>query len=434
MNGSPGLVPLALAATVVGVFFSGTVSARGERPLLVGMGDSSGEGVQSADASYRTQPFTYVSWVARKMGAPFPLPYIVSGPFGFVGETGSRFRFDPTVEGLNLAVSGADTDDLLNRRSDATTVDAIDSETDLVLFPRLGSQMEIVESLDPAFVVCWIGANDALRAATSWDHLDASQLTSVEDFERRFREIGERLGELSTRVVFLNVPDVSSIAFVVDREDLAHFLGSDRGFPEGHRTSLVLLLLLKLGLADSALLQDPDFVLDPAELETISERIDAFNSIIGDVARSIDAPVVDVHGILEAFVANPPSILGIPIERRLTRGLFSLDGVHPSSFAHAILADQTIAVMNRHYGTAIPRLSALELLAMFLSEPHLDKDGDDRVTGRPLAGLLETLAPGLGLSGDADDWDPAVSIRPVPGLPPPEATVESVERALGLRR
>jgi hypothetical protein len=422
---------LALAAGLLG---GGGAQAQGERPLLVGMGDSSSEGVQSADASFRTQPFTYLSWIARKMGASFPMPYIVSGPLGFVGETQGRSRFDPTIEGLNLAVSGADTDDLLNRRADATTVHAIDSEWDLVLFPRLGSQMEIVESLDPEIVVCWIGANDALGAATSWDHLDASQLTSIEDFERGFREIGDRLGELSSRVVFLNVPDVSSIAFLLDREDLAHFLGGDRGLAPGHRTSLVLMLLLKLGLADSASLQDPDFVLDPGELEIIGERIEIFNAIIDDVASSIDAPVLDVHGILQAIVANRPSILGISIERRLTRGLFSLDGVHPSSFTHALLADQTIALMNRHYGTAIPRLSDLELLAMFLSEPHLDKDGDRRVTGRPLAGLLETLAPGLGLSGDADDRDPAVGARPQPSLLPPEVTIENIERAFELRR
>jgi lysophospholipase L1-like esterase len=398
------------------------------------MGDSSSEGVQSADASYRTQPFTYLNWLAFKMRTRFPLPKIVSGPFSWVGQTEGRFRLDPAVEGLNLAVSGADADDLLNRRADATSLDAIDSETDLVLFPRLGSQMEIVESLDPRFVVCWIGANDALGAATSWERLDASQLTSVEDFERRFREIGERFRDLSTRVVFLNVPDVLSIAFVVDRGDLIHFLGTAGGLPPGHRTSLPLMLLLKLGLADPALLQDPDYVLDPIELETISERIEAFNAIIDDVASSLGAPVLDVHGILEAIVENPPSILGIPLGRRLTRGMFSLDGVHPSSLTHAILADQTIALMNRHYATGIPRLSNLELLSVFLYEPHLDKDGDLRVAGRPLAGLLETLGPILGLSGDGDDLHPGVGARPAPDALSPEAMAETIERAFRLRR
>ena len=192
--------------------WASTARSQDKRPLLVGMGDSSSEGVQSADASFATQGFTYLNWIAHKMGAPFPLPLIGSGPFGRVGETEVRWRLFPTVAGLDLAVSGADTDDLLNRRADAASAEDIDSETDLVLFPRMGSQMEIAESLRPHYVVCWIGANDALTAATSWDRLDASQLTSLEDFERRFREIGDRLGALGSRVVFLNVPDVGSIA------------------------------------------------------------------------------------------------------------------------------------------------------------------------------------------------------------------------------
>jgi lysophospholipase L1-like esterase len=96
------------------------------------------------------------------------------------------------------------------------------------------------------------------------------------------------------------------------------------------------------------LLQEPDYVLDPGELEIVGERIDGFNADIAEVASSIGAPVLDVHGILELLVENSPSILGIPIGRTLTRGLFSLDGVHPSSLTHAILADQTIALMNRH--------------------------------------------------------------------------------------
>ena len=42
-----------------------------------------------------------------------------------------------------------------------------------------------------------------------------------------------------------------------------------------------------------------------------------------------------------------------------------------------------------------------------LSDPFVDKDGDNRVRGRVGAGLLETLGPFLGISGDFNDssWD-----------------------------
>jgi hypothetical protein len=107
--------------------------------MFVGMGDSIGEGVQSGDASVETQKHSYQNLIASHMGAVFPLTLIASGPFGVVGETANRSRIDPTARGLNLAVSGADVHSLLYDRADGV----INSETDLVLMPRTGSQMEI---------------------------------------------------------------------------------------------------------------------------------------------------------------------------------------------------------------------------------------------------------------------------------------------------
>ena len=43
-------------------------------PPFIAMGDSIGEGVQSADASTRTQPFELWNLIAQQMGVSFPLP------------------------------------------------------------------------------------------------------------------------------------------------------------------------------------------------------------------------------------------------------------------------------------------------------------------------------------------------------------------------
>ena len=64
-----------------------------------------------------------------------------------VDNTDRRSRLFSSISTSNLAVSGADVHGLLNDRVDALTEDEIDSETDLVLFPRLGSQIEIAESV-----------------------------------------------------------------------------------------------------------------------------------------------------------------------------------------------------------------------------------------------------------------------------------------------
>ena len=400
--GLPGGLGVFLAAVSISFLLASAALAQSQTPLL-GLGDSIGEGVQSADASWRTQAFTYLSWIGLKMQVSFPQPLIQSSPLGTVGDTMLRSRISPQTEALNVAVSGADVNSLLNNRADAVTEGEIDSETDLVIFPRLATQIEIAESLTPTWVVCWIGNNDALGAATDWNHLDASQLTSIEEFSSRFSEITQRLGDLPSNVVLGNIPNVTRIGFLMDGQDLIRFLGSDFGLAEGDYTSLVTMLIIKLGLNNGSILQDPDFVLDAGEVALVQERIGAFNEVIQERADLIDAAVVDVHTFVEVFASTPVSILGIPISPRFLGGLLSLDGVHPSETGHALLADAFIAAANSHFGTSFPRLTPLEIVATLLNDPFVDKDGDGRVRGRVGAGLLETLGPFLGISGDFND-------------------------------
>ncbi|MFQ5737513.1 MAG: SGNH/GDSL hydrolase family protein [Acidobacteriota bacterium] len=380
---------------------------------LVGIGDSIGEGVQSADASFRTQPFTYLTRVASKMGVRLPLPLIRSGPLGVVGETNRRSRLQPSLEALNLSVSGADANSLLNDRADALSEEEIRSETDLVLFPRVGSQMEIAEALRPLTLLCWIGNNDTLSAATDWTDLDASQMTSVADFAAQFTEIADRLGALQTRVVLANIPDVTAIGFLFDRQDLIHFLGSDFGLAEGSYTTLPTMLILSLGFGDR-LIQNPDFVLDPSEVSQIRERTEIFNQIIQEEASRIGSAVVDIHTIFNDMVADPPTLFGVTISRRFLGGVFSLDGVHPSNLMHALVANAFIQALNNRFQLAVPRLTTAELVRVFFEDPFIDKDGDGRVRGRFGAGLLETLAPLLGFSGDPDEFTFQQQAHPSP--------------------
>ncbi|MDY6971231.1 MAG: SGNH/GDSL hydrolase family protein [Thermodesulfobacteriota bacterium] len=373
---------------------------------LVGVGDSIGAGVQSADASWRTQPYSYLSFLAVQMHTPLSLPLILSGPFGKVYDTSSRSRLFPFVSGSNLAVSGANVSSLLNDRADAANEGEIDSETDLILFPRLGSQMEITESIGAPFIVCWIGNNDILSAAISFDKLDASQLTSVERFSAGFSEIVQRFDVLGSKVVFANIPDISNIGFLLDRQDMIRFLGADFGLAEGDLTSIVVMLLIRLGLDDGSILLDPDFILDAGEAQLIRQRTGIFNQIIEDEATGIGMPVVDVNGLFDYLSANPAVFSDVPLTPRFLGGLFSLDGVHPSNIAHALLANAFIETINANFHTDIPPITGAALKLVFLTDPFVDKDGDGIVTGRFLAGLLETFGPAFGISGDIDDSVP----------------------------
>jgi hypothetical protein len=391
----------------------GYALAKAQGPLMVGMGDSIGAGVQSADANLWTQRFSYLKLIANQMGARFPLPYVKSSKLGVVGDTIFRDRVYPGIPGLNLSVSGADVRSLVNEWADALDEDEIDSEADLMLFPRIGSQLKIVERIaernGPPIVICWIGNNNVLSAALSFDELDASQMTSVELFEYYFIAIAEKLGSLGGPVVFANIPDVTRIGFLLDREDLISFVGSDFGLAEGDYTSVVVMLLIRLGLDDGRLLKDPDFVLDAGEVARIQERIEAFNGIIEREAGIIRAPVVDINALFDDADENPFTFFGIPVTPRFLGGIFSLDGVHPSNIAHAVIANAFIETINFHFGMEVPLISDKELERIFLRDPFQDKDGDGRVRGRSGAGLLEALGPVLGISGDRRDWIPGAS-------------------------
>jgi lysophospholipase L1-like esterase len=355
--------------------------------------------VQSANASDRSQPASYAKVFANKLGLPLTLPLIRSNSTGVVGSTSGRSRIDPALRALNLAVSGADVGSLLRDRADAT----IDTETDLVLSPRSGSQIEVAESLRGRLVLCWIGSNDALGAVTAFDHLDASQLTPVPQFTADFQEIVSRLKAAGSIPVFANIPDVVDIAFLMDRADLIRLLGNDGGLPAGSYTTIGAVMMVKLGLANASIFQDPNYVLDATEVGIIRSRINAFNTIIRNTATASGFAVVDVNAAFRAFAAAQPIVFGVRITSRFLGGLFSLDGVHPSNFGHAIVAGIFIKTMNARYGLTLPGFTQAEWLSIFTNDPFIDKDGDGKVKGRPGDGLLETLAPLLGFSGDSND-------------------------------
>jgi hypothetical protein len=383
-------------------------------PPIVGMGDSIGEGVQSADASSRTQPNTYLNLIAKQMGVSFPLPLIQSGPLSDIFSVKGRKRIDPNALASNLAVSGATVDSILND----VAGQPIDDETDLVLQPRTGSQMQIAESLQSPFTVCWIGNGDVLGAVLAWNNLNATQMTSVEQFTTDYAQIIAGLKSWNTKAVVGTIPDVTSIGFVVSREDMIAFLGQDYGLPEGSYTTVPTMLLIKLGLKPPSILQDPNYVLDPTEVATIQQRLQTFNQIIMSDAAGAGIPVGDIYTVFQQLQQNPPVYNGVALTRRFNGGILSLDGVHPSNIGHGLSANVFIAAVNQAYGMGIPPLSQDQLTQIADADPFIDWDGDLVVRGRPLAGLLETLGPALGISGDLNDRPGAPRAAAVAGINP----------------
>jgi lysophospholipase L1-like esterase len=382
-------------ASIASVVVLLSTSAWAQVPL-VGLGDSIGEGVQSGDASEHTQPFSYLPVMARQIGVPLPLPLIATTPVGVIGSTVGRIRINPFLPAANLAVSGADVSSILQERADGIR----STETDLVLSPRIGSQVEVAERMKPAAVVCFIGNNDVLGAALHFNKLDASQMTSVAEFTAFYRALMTRMQALGKPVVVGTIPNITRIAFLLDNTELTRFTGVNYGLASGHYTSLIAGLLLRLRVAGPSLLQDPNWVLDPAEIAKIQQRTEELNRVIVAEANARNFAIANVFSLFEYVATRRPVLAGVPLTTGFLGGIFSLDGVHPSNIGHAVLANEFLHALNTRYGSNFPLIGPVMLNVIAARDPFVDLNGNGVVAGRPFAGLLETLAPFLGLSGD----------------------------------
>ena len=395
-------VRIAIGALVMSASLS--IPAAAQPPVsFVGMGDSIGEGVQSADASEATQGFSFINLIAWRMGTDLSLPFIRTNLFGAVGNTDGRSRINTASRTRNLAVSGADAASILRDAATALTTAEIDTETELVLFPHTGSQIEVAERLRPAVVACWIGNNDALGAALAFDQMNATQLTPLPQFTADFTELVQRLDALGAKVVFGTIPDITGIGFLLNRTDLVRFLGSDHGLPEGHLTSVPAMFMVKLGLQSPAIFSNPDFVLDPAEQAIISQHVAAINNVIRTTVAAHGMALAETSAIFDFLSRGPLDFFGRTLTTRFLGGIFSLDGVHPSHTGQALTAYFFIDALNRHYGLDVPQIDGGIFQWLTSVDPHIDHDSDGRVRGRLGQGLLETLMWILGFSGDANE-------------------------------
>ncbi|MEW5799385.1 MAG: SGNH/GDSL hydrolase family protein [Bacteroidota bacterium] len=107
----------------------------------------------------------------------------------------------------------------------------------------------------------------------------------------------------------------------------------------------------------------PDaLILDSAEQATAANAIAAYNQTIAQVAAAKNAAVVDINAIFNSIKKNGYNISGeMYTADYVSGGLFSLDGVHPSSRGAGIVANEFIKVMNAKFGMSIPYVDVTTL-------------------------------------------------------------------------
>jgi len=282
----------------------------------------------------------------------------------------------------NLGVPGARVGDVLRTTSGGLY--------DIVLrgafSPAFAGTTMIQQALaqNPTFVTVWIGNNDVLAAATSGIVVEGVTLTPVAQFDADIKAILTAVAAGGRRVVVANIPRVTSIPYVTTIPPVVvnpatslpvivngqpvPLIGPNGLLRSGDRVLLPASALMAQGIGIPAALGGkgtplPDSaVLSIEEQQTIQDRLNAFNASINAAASAANVPVADMNAFFDRVGGGVP-VGGITFNSSfLTGGLFSYDGVHPSSFGYAIIANEFIRTINARYGSSIPAVNLFPLI------------------------------------------------------------------------
>ena len=276
-----------------------------------------------------------------------------------------------------------------------------------------------VAKQDPTLITFWLGNNDVLNFVTSGG--EGQTPTDPNDFTQLYQNSATAMASTGAKVILYNIPDVTSIPYVFylrlqleqqqairfnnetqsyqlaveTQEGLQYFdiyIQTDDGTRIMREADFPILPAQEYfaqvqsgqvnppidangdGIPESAI---PDqLVLDgPAggpsgssELEQAASAVAQYNATIQNVASGSTFTLVDINSIFGDIVStfqnsggqNGYRIDGLNL-RPVPGELFSFDGVHPTNRGSAIIANETIEVMNNAFNSDIDQINVSKI-------------------------------------------------------------------------
>ena len=331
---------------------------------------------------------------------------------GSVTSTAPTNSLQPTPY-ENLGVPGAFLYDFLNATSNTTCWQATrlgsSSNTLFNAIVRGSTQFANLKAMAAAsvpatFISFHLGNNDILGYATNgaglngdftavagvppYTPVNSSDLPLATilayNFADGYARSIDSLLTLNADLVLANIPNVTDIPFftAVNKDsvtvNLSPLVKAKIYTTETNVQFVTLTASRYLGRTDFGAGAAPDhpyglhpanplgaqFTLTTTEVANISNIISGYNQVIDAIAAAHDIPVADLNGFFANVAAvSGPTGAGYPIGSGLrvktdfiSGGLFSLDGVHPSTLGYAILANEIIKTVNAHYGSTVPEV------------------------------------------------------------------------------
>jgi lysophospholipase L1-like esterase len=393
------LISAALAASVAAIIGCGSNSSQspGSTPgfaTTVVIGDSLSAGFQNGSLLDSQQPHGWASLVAKQAGVQLVLPLIAPpgapavlqlvslGPPPVTKQAPgiSPGRDNPSQQPYDVAVPGHSLDDIINRVPVLVPSSDEDVITSAVLALPLGgnrSQMNLAIQLKPTALFIWAGSNDALVADIAGT---PAVMTPASAFAQDFQQL---ITTLHTRtkatLIVANVPDVTLVPYLTPATVILAEISAASGLPQAVVSALLGIqpgdLVNATGLAqvESAVaalqhgqmpapLTDADF-LSAAEVAQVQSTVNQYNAAIAQQVSAAGGILVDIHAFFQNAAQNGVTISGFPASTAFLGGLFSLDGIHPTNTAYALIANQYIATINAALKTNIPPVDVSSIAA-----------------------------------------------------------------------
>ena len=388
-------------------------SSNGMMARYVSMGNSITAGYQSAGINDSTQQRSYAVLLAKAAQAPFNVPSLqgrgCAPPLvnnvtkvrvgGDTSSTTCDLRADQRMFYVsNVAVPGATSfspNDNLSPFSNSNPL------TTFILGGR--TQVQAMQDAQPTFVSVWIGNNDVLGALTnSANPGNPALVTPPAVFDSNYTHMLDSIEATGAKAILISVADVTLIPYtsegavywclrtgVCPGVPAAPFppnfgvnnnCAPGAAVPGAKGDSILVPWTVGVpkiaaaaqgapaGIPQTTLNCATDPVVSPAEHANMHAAVVAYNSFIQAQAAARGMAYLDGNVILAAAKAAGaiplfPDLSGLATLNSITfqgtglpadASLFSLDGVHPSTLAHKLIADSVASSINQFFGTSIP--------------------------------------------------------------------------------
>lgn len=392
--------------------------------VFVTLGNSITSGYQSGALFRTAQENSYGHLLANQVKTNFDQPYVSDpGVGGRMELQGFSQNGDPvitrnanigTFENLNLTrpynnlgVPGAYVYDIINATNSTNCYSAVNGITINPLFDfilrnsqlKIGSQFSQAKELKATFVTLWIGNNDILGYATAGGK--GVKYTTISNFEGMYRVLLDSLLTLKAGIIVANIPDVTAIPFFTTigpallKKGYPEFIWAEGSDGKVKQMSLAAnyitlnasekLINPSNGLPSGIGLNESqpfpnNVVLDSAEVSIVKNTIAGYNGAISSLASARGIAVADMNTLFNEIKKSEATggteIDGVVFKTDyISGGLFSLDGVHPSSRGQALIANEFIRVINSKFGAKIPQVFIPGISASFQKAVQIEYHG-----------------------------------------------------------